>query len=85
MNFIRNIFAQLQPHMLRLTEEDRTPLLLLETMFQEEFSLLPGVLLRISMGLDIFGMVYFTSPLVIGYSTNIENKFGLTNITLCAC
>ena len=34
MCFKRNIFAELQQDVLRLTEEDLTPLLLLEAMFQ---------------------------------------------------
>ena len=41
--------------MLSLTDKDLTPLLLLETMFQEEFDPLPGVHSHINIDLEIFG------------------------------
>ena len=41
MNFKRDLFVQLQQDVLKLIEEDLTPLMLLETMFKTKFVPLP--------------------------------------------
>ena len=55
MSFKRNLFVELQQDVLSLTSEDLNPLMLLEIMFQAEFSPLPGVSSSINIGLEIFG------------------------------
>lgn len=76
--------------MLGLTEEDSTPLLLLEAMFQIEFVLLPRVHSRINIYIsrdlteEIFVTEYFLSPFVLGYSKIIEMTIGLASTVLCS-
>ena len=55
MNFERNLFVQLQQDVLKLTDEDITPLLLLESMFQPEFTPLPDLSSNKTLELGRFG------------------------------
>ena len=55
MNFKRNLFVHIQQDLLSLKDEYLNPLLFLETIFQAEYSPLPGVPSRININLERFG------------------------------
>ena len=88
MDFKRNLSTHLQQDVLRLTEEDLTPLLLLETVFHKEHDTLPGVHTNTNNDLRILGIKARStevslSPLALGVLTSTERKIELVNLVLC--
>ena len=55
VEFKRHLFVQLQHEVLLLTEADLTPLLLLESMLQKEFSPIPNLPPQVNSDLQRFG------------------------------